>query len=83
MRVAARAKSLEVAEEIVAEIKLLAPVDTGRLKMGYHAEARSRGAVIVNDVYYWKYVEYGTSRNEAQPHVRPAIELVKLRKKAT
>lgn len=76
---AARAKCKEVAERIVDHIQNdgLTPVDTGALIASYEAREYETGAEVVTDKHYWKYVEYGTSRQNAQPHVGPAIEAVR------
>jgi len=70
----------EICQEIVDEIQMspLTPVGaTGRLKTGYRVRLAGDGAEIYTDTPYWRYVEYGTSKMRAQPHVRPAIEVVR------
>jgi HK97 gp10 family phage protein len=53
-----------------------APVDTGRLKNSLtHEVAMDEKAVYVGtNVEYAPFVEYGTSRQRAQPYLRPAVE---------
>lgn len=69
------------AEPVVQRAKQLCPVDTGKLRKGIHAIKRvnrlSNPSVRVQhskDTPYGEYVEYGTSRMRAQPHLRPAID---------
>lgn len=51
------------------------PVRTGRLRDSYTHEVdeTANEVVIGSNVEYAPYVEFGTSRQEAQPHLRPAI----------
>lgn len=60
---------------LVAEgyAKRLCPVDTGRLRNSItHAMEGSEAVVIGTNVEYAPYVELGTSRQKAQPYLRPA-----------
>lgn len=57
--------------------KQLCPVDTGRLRASiqisdFNPDVPS--AVVGTNVEYAEYVEYGTSRQSAQPYMRPAAE---------
>lgn len=56
--------------------KLLCPVDTGRLRNSYTHDVRTgeEAVYIGTNVEYAPYVEYGTSRMDAQPHLKPAVE---------
>lgn len=79
----ALAHSKKVAEAIVNEIRNNpeTPVEQGYLRNSYRVEfdqARNR-YVVVAGVRYWKYVEFGTGRGPEQPHVRPAIDLIRAR----
>lgn len=60
------------------------PVDTGNLKGSYTHRVGKGGedVVIGSPVDYAIYVEKGTSRNRAQPHLTPAVEenLARIRK---
>lgn len=79
---AAQKRCLQLAEEVVELIHAspLTPTGfTGKLRAGYRAVATETGAEIVTDVYYWHMVEVGTVKMHAQPHVRPAIEVVRRR----
>lgn len=59
-----------------------APIDTGNLRRSYHVDFEGTNAVQVqahigndmNVAEYAGYVEYGTSRMSAQPHLTPASE---------
>lgn len=59
------------------------PVDTGALKGSISVEQKGRDYVI-NMLYYWKYLEFGTYKQRPQPFVRPVLrsELGKLIKEA-
>lgn len=50
-----------------------APVDTGRLKNSITHEIDREYAIVGTAVEYAPYVELGTSRQEAQPYLRPAV----------
>lgn len=54
----------------------LCPVDTGRLKASIHYVYRqdTMTLTIHADESYASYVEFGTSRQSAQPYLRPALE---------
>ena len=80
-----------VAKSIVREIRrILVPgygYDTGLLRSGYGYVKTPYGYAIVQtrprrlNPPIWKYVEFGTRRMAARPHIRPAIETVKLRRR--
>lgn len=75
----AQRRCRQICEEIVEVIREspLTPRRTRALVKGYRAVNTPPGAEIVTPVDYWKYVEFGTSKMDAEPHVRPAIELVR------
>lgn len=52
------------------------PVDTGRLRnsISHETDMTDQAAVIGSNVEYAAYVELGTSRQYAQPYLRPAVE---------
>lgn len=54
--------------------RIICPVDTGRLRNSITSVADSETATIGTNVEYAPYVELGTSRQNAQPYLRPAIE---------
>lgn len=57
------------------QAKLLAPVDTGYLRGSIsHKLASDREVQIGTDVEYSIYVEKGTSKQQAQPYLTPAVE---------
>jgi hypothetical protein len=73
-----------VADMIADEIKSspTTPTVTGKLRNSYKSRNNNTGAEVVSTVDYWKYVEYGHHAEDgswvdAQPHVRPAIQIVK------
>lgn len=52
------------------------PVDTGRLRnsISHDTDLAANAAIIGSNVEYAAYVELGTSRQKAQPYLRPAAE---------
>ncbi len=61
---------------VVGETQVRTPVDTGRLKGSYtHRVNRGQKSVdIGTNVEYGPFVELGTRKMRAQPHLRPAAE---------
>lgn len=56
----------------------LAPVDSGTLRRSITSSSRGMyGRVVINDpdVFYWRFVEYGTRYKAARPFIRTAAEL--------
>lgn len=55
--------------------KLLCPVDTGNLRnsITHQMDEGEPAAIIGSAVEYAAYVELGTSRQRAQPYVKPAV----------
>lgn len=54
--------------------KMLAPVDTGRLRNSISHTTNDEAAYIGTNVEYAAYQELGTSKMAAQPYLRPAVE---------
>ena len=50
------------------------PVDTGNLMLSITHERQGKWEVIGTPVEYSEAVELGTSRQKAQPYLRPAVE---------
>jgi HK97 gp10 family phage protein len=72
---AAKRALLKTAGDIVDLTKQLTPVDTGALKQSYGAIPVDSNTVQVgSDKEYAPYVEYGTSKMAAQPHLTPAFK---------
>lgn len=65
--------------------KMTAPVDTGALRNSItsNSETTSTGAEasIGSSLEYAAYVELGTSRNQAQPYLHPALQKNKAKAK--
>lgn len=61
---------------VVGETQVRTPVDTSLLKGSYdHRVSRQEKSVSIGtNVEYGPYVEMGTRRMRAQPHLRPAAE---------
>lgn len=53
--------------------RLLAPVDTGRLRSSIFARRGDGYVEVGSSVNYAVYVEFGTRFSPAQPYLRPAI----------
>ncbi len=71
--VAARAAAAQLAADIAMLARHYAPVgETGDLRDSIEA----RPDRVVVGVKYAGFVEYGTSENEAQPYLRPAVDEV-------
>ena len=72
----AQQDGLEAGARIVETYaKILVPVDTGTLKGSIMVdEVTPIQAVIAPHTDYAEYVEFGTSRMEAQPYMRPALD---------
>lgn len=51
-----------------------APVDTGFLRNSAISRETDKGAELAYQANYAYYVEFGTSKQEAQPYIRPAID---------
>lgn len=80
---AAMDQSHEIAEFIAFAANRNAPVDTNRhpshkrtrhLRGSYRAKRDGESWVVMSNRPYWAFVEFGTSRQQPIPHVRPAIE---------
>lgn len=70
------AKRLDPAgKAVVARAQQLCPVDTGKLRasIGYTFSASTLTLTIHADMPYSSFVEFGTSRQSAQPFMRPAL----------
>lgn len=68
-------------EIIAEEARRLVPVDTGALQSTIEVQVEGETVNLVagdgRDVDYQYYVEFGTSKMEAQPYMRPAIDTKK------
>jgi HK97 gp10 family phage protein len=62
------------AQVILTYAQDLCPVDTGFLRDSGHLVPESEDVQIAFDAEYASYVEFGTSRMEAQPFLRPALD---------
>lgn len=68
----------KVTSDIVRDAKILAPVDTGRLRDSIGHTDTSTADTISSEigptVNYGEFVELGTSRMNAQPYLGPATD---------
>lgn len=67
---------IECGLAIEAQAKDFTTVDTGRLRDSISTAVGRDEVIVGTNVEYAPYVEYGTSRNMAQPYLRPAVDLV-------
>lgn len=72
----AQQDGLEAGARIVeTHAKVLCPVDTGFLRNSITVDSVTpMEAIIAPHTDYAEYVEFGTSRMEAQPYMRPALD---------
>lgn len=66
----------DAAKYILVEMQMRTPVRTGNLKASETIQAMP-GRYVVGPVgvpYAW-FVEFGTSRMQAQPYIRPAVQM--------
>ena len=72
----AQQDGLEAGARIVeTHAKLICPVDTGFLRNSIQVdEVTPMEATIAPHTNYAEFVEFGTSRREEQPYMRPAID---------
>ena len=71
------ARALEaIGQQAEGYSKLLAPVDTGRLRnsITHDVETDEEAVYIGTNVDYAPYVEYGTRKTKAQPFIQPAVQ---------
>jgi HK97 gp10 family phage protein len=65
----ARAVAKAVEEDMVA----LCPVDTGELVNSIRVEGAGSTVYVTVGTDHWSFIEYGTSKMQAQPFIRPAL----------
>lgn len=61
-------------DKLERQAKMLAPVDTGSLKQSITQKNNGLSATVYIDKDYARYVEYGTSKMEAQPFMTVNLE---------
>ena len=69
-----RQAQVKMAEVLLPEAKLLAPVDTGFLKDSGEVDAVSTEVSVVFAAPYAVFQEFGTSTQSGHPFLRPAID---------
>ena len=71
----AKAKTIEETGKFIAEKAASnAPVDTGALAKSYTYQVGEDEVLVGSNLEYSIFVELGTSRQPAQPHLVPALE---------
>jgi HK97 gp10 family phage protein len=74
-----------VALVIEQQTKRNCPVDTGNLRRSYTTstsmmlDQNTALATVGTNVFYAPFVEFGTRRHRAQPHLGPALEYARAR----
>ena len=58
---------------IEADAKQVCPVRTGNLRASIHTEIQPLRGEVGTNVQYAPYVEFGTSKQVAQPYLEPAF----------
>lgn len=66
----------ETALRVDREAKKRCPVDTGNLRASISMDVKGIEAEVGTNVEYAPYIEYGTSRQKAQPFMTPARQKV-------
>lgn len=63
----------------VESAQRLVPIDTGELHDGIHIieQSDTSGSYGVTDVEHAEHVEFGTSKMQAQPYLRPSVDAMK------
>lgn len=68
-----------IADAVAQRARNRAPVDTGALAASIHRVKLPDGSFVVgSSVPYASDVEFGTSKQRAQPYMRPALDSVKV-----
>jgi HK97 gp10 family phage protein len=81
----AREVAFRAALEIERDTKMRCPVDTGNLRRSYVTQPQSSPAdktqvfLVGTNVNYAMFVEFGTSKMQAQPHLGPALAKAKVK----
>lgn len=60
--------------EIASQARATAPRRTGRLALSYRPAAGG-----VSSAWYYRFTEFGTRKQSAQPHLVPAAEVTRVR----
>ncbi len=63
----------EITREIADDMRRTVPIDTGLRPSTIEDVMVDDTGVISVGTEYWEFVEYGTSRMDAQPFIRPAL----------
>ena len=70
-----------IGQQLTTEVKRRAPVATGTLRRSYNWETGQDGrdawVEVGSNVAYAAYQEFGTSRQEGTPHLRPAVDALR------
>lgn len=73
----------EHGENWAQEMRATAPVDTGRLRGSIRQV--EPGGITMGDAFWWRFLEYGTTKMSPRPFVNPAMKRIRTpaRKDAT
>lgn len=61
------------ADDVQTDAQAVVPVDTTKLQRKIRKRVRATSGEVIADTRYARYVELGTSRQEAQPFLYPAF----------
>ena len=73
------APTVPALEVILEEAKARTPVLTGFLRDSEHIVRTANGSELLVDADYAMFVEFGTSTQNPQPYLRPAIDVASAR----
>jgi HK97 gp10 family phage protein len=83
LRAASERNLTDLADVVEQEAKQRVPVRTGRLKRSFKRKTRrtldTTTIDVINDAPYAALVEFGTSRTQPQPYMRPAQDQARSR----
>lgn len=62
-------------EEWADEMRGTVPVDSGNLRDSI--QQVEPGGITMGDAFYWRFLEYGTSKMAPHPFIRPAMKRIR------
>lgn len=65
----------EWGKALVDEMRATVPVQTGTLRSSI--DQVDPGDITFGPAFYWRFLEYGTSKMSPQPFVRPAVNRIR------
>lgn len=68
----------QVTKEVATDMRRFVPVDTGALRESIREEHDGLKGRVWVGTDHWKYPEYGTRYQRAQPYARPALYRIRV-----